>query len=72
MCLGAIYWARPDKVYFANSKEDAAKIGFDDKFIYEELSKPFSERKLFTRRLHLENAVRAFTTWDNNPDKIEY
>src|SRR5688572_3109691 len=46
MCLGAIYWARPDKVYYANTKEDAAKIDFDDAHIYEELEFPLSERKL--------------------------
>src|SRR4051812_15266292 len=47
MCLGAIYWARPDKIFFANSKEDAAAIHFDDQLIYEELAKPYGQRKLF-------------------------
>lgn len=51
MCLGAIYWARPDKLYYANSKEDAAAIQFDDKFIYEEIAKPVEERKLFTKQI---------------------
>ena len=51
MCLGAIYWARPDKLFYANSKEDAANIQFDDQFIYEEIAKPVAERKLFTRQI---------------------
>ena len=46
MCLAAIYWARPDKIYYANTKEDAAGIEFDDKFIYEEMSKPIGERSI--------------------------
>ena len=51
MCLAAIYWARPDKIYYANSKEDAAAINFDDNLIYEEIAKPVSERKIFTQQL---------------------
>ncbi len=46
MCLGAIYWARPDKVYYANTREDAAAIGFDDAFIYEEISQQIDKRKI--------------------------
>jgi len=49
MCLGAIYWARPDKLYYAGSKEDAASMHFDDQFIYEEIALPVEQRKLFTR-----------------------
>src|SRR3990167_1516342 len=45
MCLGAIYWARPDRVYFANTREDAANIGFDDQFIYEEINRSIQKRK---------------------------
>lgn len=72
MCLGAIYWARPDKVFFANSKEDAASIMFDDKFIYEELERPFAERKLFTKQMLREEALEAFTKWAESTNKTEY
>lgn len=72
MCLGAIYWARPDKLYYANSKEDAAAIQFDDKFIYEEMAKPVEERKLFTQQLLREKAQEAFEKWKLSANKIEY
>ena len=72
MCLGAIYWSRPDKVYFANSKEDAANVQFDDQFIYEEIAKPISERKIFTKQLLRDEAIEAFKLWDALEDKIEY
>ena len=72
MCLGAIYWARPDKLYYANTKEDAAEINFDDKFIYEEIAKPMHERKLFTRQLLREEALQAFKSWRESTEKIEY
>ena len=72
MCLGAIYWARPEKVYYANSKEDAAAIEFDDQFIYEELDRPLSQRKLPMVRLLADEAIAAFRDWQNKSDKIEY
>jgi tRNA(Arg) A34 adenosine deaminase TadA len=72
MCLGAIYWARLDKLYFANTKEDAAKINFDDQFIYEEIEKPFIERKLITRQLMRNEAITAFKDWENLEGKIKY
>ena len=72
MCLGAIYWSRPDKVYFANSKEDAANVEFDDQFIYEEIAKPISKRKIFTKQLLRDEAIEAFKLWDALEDKIEY
>jgi guanine deaminase len=72
MCLAAIYWARPDKIFFANSKEDAAAIGFDDKLIYEEIAKPISERKIFTQQLLRDEALEAFRKWETSPFKIEY
>lgn len=72
MCLGAIYWSRPDKVFFANSKEDAADAEFDDQFIYEEIAKPISERKIFTKQLLRDEAIKAFKLWDELEDKIEY
>jgi guanine deaminase len=72
MCLGAIYWARPVKLFYANSKEDAAKIGFDDQFIYEEIAKPVEERKLFTKQLLREEALEAFKKWSESTLKKEY
>ena len=72
MCLAAIYWARPDKLFYAGSKEDAAAIHFDDNFIYEEIAKPVSERKLFTQQLLREEALAAFEKWQKSLNKIEY
>ena len=63
MCLGAIYWARPDKLYYAGSKEDAASMHFDDQFIYEEMALPVEQRKLFTRQMMREEAGEAFQKW---------
>lgn len=72
MCLGAIYWARPDKIYYANTKKDAADINFDDQFIYEEIDRPISERKLFTEQMLRDEAIVAFKKWSESVDKIEY
>lgn len=72
MCLGAIYWARPSKLFYANSKEDAAKIQFDDQFIYEEIAKPIAERKLFTQQIMREEALEAFKKWSESTIKKEY
>jgi tRNA(Arg) A34 adenosine deaminase TadA len=72
MCLAAIYWARPDRVYFANTKKDAAKIGFDDGFIYREIEKPLARRKLKMRQVLRDEALGAFKDWKNNPDKVPY
>jgi len=72
MCLAAIYWARPDKIFFAGSKEDAAAINFDDKLIYEEIAKPISERKIFTQQILREQALVAFKKWSESPNKIKY
>jgi tRNA(Arg) A34 adenosine deaminase TadA len=72
MCLGAIYWARPDKMYFANTKSDAAAIGFDDQFIYEEIELNYADRQLSTEQLLQEEALVAFKEWEQKTDKIEY
>ena len=72
MCLGAIYWARPDKVYYGNTKEDATVIAFDDQFIYEELALPIEKRKLFTRQLLRDEALEAFNKWAESTKKVEY
>lgn len=72
MCLGAIYWAHLDRMYYGNDKNDAARIGFDDAFIYEELSRDPSERKLKMEELLPDEAIRAFEMWDQKSDKVEY
>ena len=72
MCLGAIYWARLDKVYYANTKSDAADIDFDDKFIYDELDTPIGERKMPMIQMMREDALVAFQEWLEKVDKVEY
>lgn len=72
MCLSAIYWAHIDKVYYANTKEDAAKIGFDDQFIYDEIALPYEKRKLELKQLMREEAKHSFKLWDESEMKIEY
>jgi len=72
MCLGAIYWARPSKVYYASTKDDAAAILFDDAFIYREISKPLSQRTLSFVQLMRTEALVAFDAWKNKTGKIEY
>jgi len=72
MCLGAIYWARLDKLYFANTKQDAKDIEFDDSFIYEELDLPIEKRKIPTTQMLREEALAAFNKWKNKEGKIEY
>ncbi|BEG98181.1 nucleoside deaminase [Bacteroides sedimenti] len=72
MCLGAIYWARLDKMYYANTKTDAMNIGFDDSFIYDELELKLTERKLQSEQLLRNEALKAFEAWSNNNEKIEY
>ena len=72
MCLGAIYWARISKIYFANTKEDAAAIDFDDEFIYNEIELPIEERTLTTIQLLRDEALEAFTKWESSPLKVKY
>lgn len=72
MCLGAIYWARPKIIYFANNREDAATIGFDDSMIYDEMSASIENRKIPIRSLGREEALQVFMAWKNKEDKIEY
>jgi guanine deaminase len=69
MCMAAIYWAGIDKVYFANTKEEAANVGFDDSFIYRELSLAFDQRTLEIKHFPNENAKRLFSDWDCCVDK---
>lgn len=72
MCMGAIYWARPDRVFYANSKIDAAEIGFDDQFIYQELEVPLGDRKLPIEQMMRDEAFNVFQEWAAMGDKIEY
>jgi len=72
MCLGAIYWARIDKIFYACTKKDAAAIGFDDAFIYEELPLSLSERKIKSISLIREEGLKAFDTWREKADKVKY
>lgn len=72
MCLGAIYWARPARVFYGNTKADAAAIGFDDQFIYEELSRPMSVRKLLMTQLLRDEALAGFQAWTELDGKTEY
>ena len=72
MCLGAIYWARLNKIYFANNKTDAKNIGFDDSFIYDELALPRDQRHLSAEEMMRNEAIKAFEAWTKKTDKIEY
>ncbi len=72
MCLGAIYWAHIDKLYFANNKTDAKKIGFDDSFIYDEIEAPYEMRRVGTIQMMRNEALEAFKKWSDKSDKIEY
>ena len=72
MCLAAIYWARIEKIYFANTAEDARNIGFDDKFFYQELQLPSAERQIPSQQLLHEQALVVFKEWQEKVDRIEY
>lgn len=72
MCLGAIYWARLDRLYYGNDKHDAAAIGFDDAFIYKELDLEPENRRLESQRLLSREAIKAFEAWQSKTDKTEY
>ena len=72
MCLGAIYWARPKKVYFGCNKQDAAAIGFDDDFIYQEIEQPYDTRTIPFEQCHRDLALEPFSLWENKSDKIDY
>ncbi len=72
MCLGAIYWARPKRVFFANNRQDAADIGFDDSMIYDEMAADLEHRKIPILQLGREAAIKVFEAWKNKEDKTEY
>ena len=72
MCLGAIYWARPKKIYYACDKSDAASIDFDDGFIYSEIAKPLNKRNLAIEQLLRDEGYEVFKKWKESDDKIQY
>jgi len=72
MCLGAIYWARLSRVYFANADADASRIGFDDSLIYREIARPHTQRAIPMVQIMREQALAAFRAWEEKPNKIVY
>ena len=72
MCLSAIYWARLERIYYGNSRVDAAGIGLDDEFLYVEVAKPIEEREIPTVQLMAEEALGVFEEWKTMPDKVPY
>ena len=72
MCLSAIYWARVDNIYYANTRNDAKRINFDDSLIYSEISKKNEDRKIPIKQMLRDEALKAFEIWNKKTDKIEY
>lgn len=72
MCLGAIYWSRPDRIVYACTREDAASINFDDAFIYREIMLSAGDRHIPTHQCGREQGLEVFNFWENKPDKISY
>jgi len=72
MCLGAIYWARPDQVYYASSREDAARAGFDDEFIYSQITLPVDRRRIPMHQVLQHEAEAAFSAWEEMLNKVRY
>ena len=72
MCLSAIYWSRIDKIFYANTRDDAKNIDFDDSFIYSEINKKIEDRKIQMIQMHRDEALKAFKIWDEKVDKIKY
>ncbi len=72
MCLSAIYWARLRKIYYANTRRDAAAIGFDDEILYREVGKSVARRKIPMRQFLRREALKVFAEWQSKPDKIRY
>ena len=72
MCLSAIYWSHVDKIFYANTREDAKDIDFDDSLIYTEINKDKNNRKIKMTQMHREEALEAFKIWKNKEDKIKY
>ena len=72
MCLGAIYWARPDRVYYGNTADDAARAGFDDSHIYDEIPKARDKRKIPMEQMMRDEAIEGFRAWEKSVNKVPY
>ena len=72
MCLGAIYWARPDRVYYGNTAADAARAGFDDSHIYDEIPKARNKRKIPMEQMMRDEAIEGFRAWEKSVNKVPY
>jgi tRNA(Arg) A34 adenosine deaminase TadA len=72
MCLGAIYWARPDVVFFANARDEAAAAGFDDAFIHDEIERLPGDRRIRILRIDVDGANEPFRMWEAKSDRVEY
>ena len=72
MCISAIYWASLDKIYYANTRNDAQRIDFYDSFIYSEIKKNIDERKIPMTQMMRDEALKAFELWDKKMDKVKY
>lgn len=72
MCLAAIYWARIEKIYYSNTRRDAAGIDFDDEFLYQEVAKPLEERSIPTDQICRDEAIKVFEEWSSKSDKTSY
>jgi guanine deaminase len=72
MCLAAIYWAHLDKIYYANTRQDAARIQFDDQFLYDEISKEIVQRSIPMRQMMPDEAHKVFEAWEAKTDKVPY
>jgi tRNA(Arg) A34 adenosine deaminase TadA len=72
MCLAAIYWARLRRVFYGNTRQDAAKIDFDDDFIYREVARPIARRKIPMKQLLRKESLTAFKEWQSKANKIQY
>ena len=72
MCLSAIYWSHIDKIFYANTRDDAKNIDFDDSFIYSEINKKIEDRKIQMIQMHRDEALKAFKIWNEKVDKIKY
>jgi len=72
MCLAAIYWARPARVFYGNTRQDATEIDFEDDLIYHEVALPIEKRRLKMKQLLHEEALEAFAEWQRKPDKVLY
>tara|TARA_B100000929_G_scaffold250745_1_gene210483 strand:- start:43 stop:513 length:471 start_codon:yes stop_codon:yes gene_type:complete len=72
MCLSAIYWSHIDKIFYANTRDDAKNIDFDDSFIYSEINKKIEDRKIQMIQMHRDEALKVFKIWNEKVDKIKY